>query len=123
MLEKLEEEAMVEFLTIRTLLKLYLLETKFPEDKCLPGTDVMSPYCIVGDAAFPLKTYLMRPYPCRCLPGDKAIFTYRLSRARRTIENAFGLLSAKWRIFRRPIVGAPKKAINMQHVLFKIIFL
>ena len=45
----------------------------------------------------------MKPYPARNLTEEKIVYKYRLSRARRTIENAFGILSAKWRIFRKII--------------------
>ena len=57
------------------------------------------PYILVGDEIFPLKTWLMRPYP-RTLSLAQKVFSYRLSRERRTIENAFGILAARWRIFR-----------------------
>lgn len=64
-------------------------------------------YVLVGDEAFPLTDYLMRPYPRRLLLDmRKKVFNYRLSRARRVVENAFGLLVAKWRIFSKPILAS-----------------
>ena len=71
------------------------------------------PYFMVGNEAFPLKTYLMRPFPGRSsgtLPLDKAIYNYRLSRARRCIENAFGIMAGRFRIFRKPIIASEETA-------------
>jgi len=66
-----------------------------PKDNALPNTQTIMPYIIVGDEAFPLKKYLLKPYPGSQIQGDrsKRIFNYRLSRARRVSENVFGILS------------------------------
>ena len=77
------------------------------EDLNLPQPNLfknhMLPYVLVGDDIFPLRSYLMKPFPGKYLDEESQVYNYRLSRARRTIENAFGVLAAKWRIFRKPI--------------------
>ena len=74
-----------------------------PESEILPGTNLDIPYFLVGDEIFPLKPWLLRPYPGRLLQLMKMIYNYRHSRARRVTENAFGILRARWRIFSHPI--------------------
>jgi len=80
-----------------------------PEKEALPGTTNEVPYVVIGDEAFPLKTYLLRPYPGKQLDNnEKKIYNYRLCRARRVVENAFGILSQKFRIYNRRIIAKPE---------------
>lgn len=75
----------------------------------LPNSNKVLPYVFVGDDAFPLKTSMMKPYSHRTLDHEERIFSYRLSRTRRTVENAFGILSNRFRVFLAPINLAPQK--------------
>ncbi|XDV34474.1 hypothetical protein PO909_004630, partial [Leuciscus waleckii] len=81
-----------------------------PPSTSLPGAAHLGdvPFVMVGDAAFQLKPFLMRPYPGANLSYKKRIFNYRLSRARMVVENAFGILSSRWRIFFNRINLQPK---------------
>lgn len=74
------------------------------------ATDVETtelPYVFVADEAFPLKPNLMRPFPRRALDREKRIFNFRLTRARKTVEMAFGILASKFRVFQTAINLAP----------------
>lgn len=66
------------------------------------------PYVVLGDEAFPLQIHLMRPFPGKKCSYGELIFNYRLSRARRLVENAFGILAQRWRVFHTKIGVAPK---------------
>ncbi|XP_046686038.1 putative nuclease HARBI1 [Homalodisca vitripennis] len=60
--------------------------------------DVCLPFTFLGDEAFPLKENLMKPYPNKGITHDEKIFNYRMCRARRVVENAFGILATRFRV-------------------------
>uniref|UniRef100_A0A8C7RYK1 DDE Tnp4 domain-containing protein n=1 Tax=Oncorhynchus mykiss TaxID=8022 RepID=A0A8C7RYK1_ONCMY len=66
-------------------------------------------YTMVGDAAFLLKPYLMRPYSGHNISYEKDILNYRLCLARMTVEKSFVILAARWRILYQKINLLPSK--------------
>ena len=60
--------------------------------------DVTVPPLIVGDSAFPLRTWLMKPFTNAVLTPQQHYFNYRLSRARMVTEGAYGQLKGRWRV-------------------------
>jgi len=67
-----------------------------PNARKLSLSDVELPFVILGDEAYPLLSYLMRPFLRRQFTESQRLFNYRLSRGRRVVESAFGILAAKW---------------------------
>ncbi|XP_067123837.1 uncharacterized protein [Centruroides vittatus] len=84
----------------------------FPTDEKLVGTDIKVPYCFVGDEAFPLLPNLLRPCPGKNLLFGRAVFNYGLSCARHIIENIFGILAARWHIYKNIINANPENVVK-----------
>lgn len=80
-----------------------------PPPKPLPGSELPIPHVIVADDAFALKPYIMKPIASRPLSMVQQVYNYRISRARRIIENVFGIYAARFRILRKPIELGPEK--------------
>lgn len=74
-----------------------------PSPSTLNDSEYVLPYVFVGDEAFALNTNLLRPYGGNELTKEQKIFNYRLTRARRYVECAFGIMANKWRILHRPL--------------------
>ena len=81
-----------------------------PDAEHFEGIQDPLPYFLVGDDIFGLKTWMQRPFPGRNILENQRIFNYRLSRARRVIENTFGILTARWGIFNHAINASVKTA-------------
>lgn len=95
-------------------------ELNLPEDEPLHDNEKPLPYVFLGDDAFPLSSYMMKPYAGVHDKGsEKRVFNYRLSRARRVVENVFGILASVFRIFRKPMLLDPARVteITMASVL------
>lgn len=84
-----------------------------PCNRPLKGRNKAIPFVIVADDAFAIKPYIMKSYHFKNQPAPQRIFNYRLSRARRVVENAFGHIANRFRILRKPIELSPDKAVKV----------
>ncbi|XP_071499235.1 putative nuclease HARBI1 [Diadema antillarum] len=84
-----------------------------PDPDPLPHDDRPMPYFIVADDAFALKTWLMKPLPQRNMSVEERVFNYRLSRARRVVENTFGLLASRFRCLLTTMPQTPERVCTI----------
>ncbi len=81
-----------------------------PPPACVEGIPkALINYHMVGDDAFALTTNMMKPYPHRHMDKPQRIFNYRLSRTRWVVENAFGILASRFRVFLTTIKLSPER--------------
>jgi len=72
-----------------------------PESSDVKGRKL--PYVFIGDEALSLRKDFLKPYNVKQWTRERNIFNYRPSRARRIIENVFGILVARFGIFKTHI--------------------
>lgn len=83
----------------------------FPKAEPLQGRQNQVPYFFIGDDAFALNDNLMKPYSGIHPKGSlERLFNYRICRARRVVENVFGIVSSVFRVLRKPMLLQPAKA-------------
>lgn len=91
--------------------KLHSNTLNLPQPEPLSNDNVPMPYVIVADNAFPLHPNLMKPYPGDHPEGSmQRKFNRKLSSVRIVVENAFGIMSARFRVLRAPIAVQPHEA-------------
>jgi len=71
------------------------------------------PHFFAEDEGFALNRNILKTFGGSNLSAKKILYNYRLCRARRYVECAFGILSNKWRIFERPLNVSPDFAVGI----------
>ncbi|KAL7292709.1 hypothetical protein TKK_0013832 [Trichogramma kaykai] len=80
---------------------------KIPPPLKLPGSDITVPHYFIGDGGYPILEYLMKPYRGNVLSGQESAFNEKLSQARVIVEQSFGILTQRWRIFQTTMQQSP----------------
>ena len=86
----------------------------------IDGNDI-GPY-LVGDSAYPLTPWLIKPFPEGTNDPDEKTFNKELSRARVVVERAFGILKGRWRVLQKRLDIMLKCAQSFKHVAIISLF-
>ena len=86
---------------------------KLPPPEPLPNDTEDTPFFFIGDDAFPLRQHMLKPFSARYLESEQLVFNYRLSRARRVVENLFGILANRFRCLSNTLEVTPEKAVSI----------
>lgn len=78
-------------------------ELNIPDAKPIAPDGLKVPYIFIGDNAFAINEHILKDFSNHNLSVKQRVFNFRLHRARRYVECAFGIFSNKWRIFHRPV--------------------
>lgn len=70
--------------------------------RLIKDLDLKFSFVLIGDDAFPLKPNILKPYPGQNILLKERITNYRISRARRIAENAFGFATSRFMVYTRP---------------------
>lgn len=79
----------------------------------LPNTNIELPTVTISDDAFQLTKRNMKPFPNKNLTEEQIWFNYMLSRNRRVVECAFGILARTWQVLFTKINTEPTKATKI----------
>uniref|UniRef100_A0A182NIQ5 DDE Tnp4 domain-containing protein n=1 Tax=Anopheles dirus TaxID=7168 RepID=A0A182NIQ5_9DIPT len=90
-------------------------ELQIPQAAVLrDSSSIRIPYMLLGDKAFGFTNYCIRPFGGITQSGSvERIFNERHSKARRTVEMAFGILTARFRVLRKPMELNPQSAAKI----------
>ena len=68
---------------------------------------------LLGDGAYPLKSWLIKPYPHIGALTSQRNFNRELSKNRAKVEQAFGMLKTRWHSLKNQLVEPVDKASKM----------
>ena len=91
-----------------------VIKSSIYENRFMMVNDVKVQCHLIADSAFPLDRTLMKPFPVRSdMPRNLSLFNYRLSRARCSVERAFGLLKNRFRCLHKKLEFNLDNSINI----------
>ena len=77
-------------------------------------------FWVAGDEAYQVSEWIIVPYPASTLTDDEENFNFYISSLRIHIEQAFGMLTARWRLFQDRLNFSLRHCANIMSVCMKL---